>query len=126
MTALEVVKASVEAFNRGDLDTALACYDDAVRLRSPDPDGEGLRERRGKEELRRVFMADREHAVTFKYSRFVCQGNAVAAEADNVGCFGNKTISQPVAVFYEVVDEKIVSVTVYYDRLGLKKALERA
>ena len=52
-----------------------------------------------------------------------CEGDTVAIQAVNVGTFKGVKVEQPVALFFEIEDEKITSVTVYYDRLGLREAI---
>ena len=124
MNPVDIVKAVDDAINAGDVEKALTFYVDDVRARAPDPEGPGLRERVGKDALRRVLEADRERGVKFLCKRCVCEGDLAAAEAENVGTFDGKTVHQPVGVFYQIADGKIASVTVYYDRLGLRKAVQ--
>lgn len=127
MTPKETVLKALEAINAGDLESALSFYSDSVQQLSPSKDGCSFRERIGKDSLRRVLAADiSEHRAKFVPRKVVCEGNTVAVESVNKGDFNDRHVEQPVAAFFEVQQGLIVSVTVYYDRLGLRKALGQA
>lgn len=83
----------------------------------------GFKVRRGKAALRRTLEADSRARVRFRHLRYVASGDVVATEGVNSGLFDGVWVAQPVAAFYEVRDGKITSVTVYYDRLALQRAL---
>ncbi|HLK58108.1 MAG TPA: nuclear transport factor 2 family protein [Chthonomonadaceae bacterium] len=126
MTPLEIVQAATRAFNAGNLEEALAYYDDAVVQRSP-ATGEqpGFKIREGKAALRQVLEADASKGVQFHHLHYICEGNIVAAEGINRGILNGVAVEQPVAIFYEIRDDKIAQVTVYYDRLVLSKIAPR-
>ena len=125
MTPLEIVKAATEAINAGEIEKALGVYADSVVQRSPHPDQPVFRERTGKDALRKVLNADIHGPsnVQFHHNRYVCEGTTVAVEGTNVGRINGREVRQPVALFYVIQDDRIASVTIYYDRLGLRKVL---
>lgn len=61
----------------------------------------------------------------FHYGPMICSGNRVAVEGINRGYFNGVYVEQPVALFFEIADSKIQTVTIYYDRLGLRGAVEK-
>jgi|SRR5579872_2323313 len=124
MNAVEIVQAATQAFNEGRIEDALAFYEDAIVQRSPATDGKpGFKIRQGKEALRQVLQADTGAQVRFDHHRYIADGDVVAVEGTNRGLLNGVYVEQPVAVFYEVTDGKIASVTVYYDRLALRQIL---
>src|SRR5579871_2779753 len=122
MTPLEIVQAATRAFNAGNLEEALAYYDEAVVQRSP-ATGEqpGFKIRQGKAALRQVLEADAGMGVRFQHLHYIAEGDCVAVEGVNSGVLHGVAVEQPVAVFYEVKGGEIAQVTVYYDRLVLSK-----
>ena len=63
--------------------------------------------------------------VQFHHQRFIAEGRFVAVEGVNSGVFNAVEIEPPVAAFYEIKDDKIVQVTVYYDRPALSKVASK-
>ena len=127
MKAIEIVKAATEAFNQGRIDEALAFYDDAVVQRSPGSDnGLNFKIRHGKQALRHVLESDSHAQVCFHHRSYIGNENLVAVEGINSGIFDGVLVEQPVAIFYELKANKIISVTVYYDRLALREALDES
>ena len=125
MTPLEIVKSATEAINAGEIEKALEFYADGVVQRSPHPERPAVRERTGKDTLRTVLKADIHGPckAQFHHYRYVCGGNVVAIEGTNVGTFDGREVRQPVALFYVIQGDRIASVTIYYDRLGLRSAI---
>ena len=127
MNAIEIVQAATEAFNQRRIDEALAFYDDAVIQRSPGSEnGLDFKVRYGKQALRQVLESDNQAQVSFHHQRYIGNENSVAVEGTNSGIFKGVVVEQPVAIFYELQGDKIVSVTVYYDRLALREILAEA
>ena len=58
MTPRDIVRATVEAVNAGEIEKALGYYSDSVQILSPDPNGPGMKERRGKDVLRGILEHD--------------------------------------------------------------------
>ena len=127
MNAIEIVQTATEAFNQRRIDEALAFYDDAVIQRSPSSEnGLDFKVRYGKQALRQVLESDNQAQVSFYHQRYIGNENLVAVEGTNSGIFKGVVVEQPVAIFYELQGDKIVSVTVYYDRLALREILDEA
>ena len=128
MNPIDIVKAAVTAINEGRIDDALAYYADSVVQQSPDPRSADFKVRKGKEALRQVLQTDIHGPAKckFRYNRIIGSGNIVAAEGTNCGYVGGVYVEQPVALFYELADSKIQTVTIYYDRLALRRILEES
>lgn len=125
MHPIEIVQAATDAFNQRRIEEALTFYDDAVIQRSPgSADRLELKVQHGKQALRQILEADHQADVHFHHQRYICHANSVAVESINRGEFKGVVVEQPVAVFYELKENKIVSVTAYYDRLALRNVLE--
>ena len=128
MEPVDIVKTAVEAINEGRIDDALAFYSESVVQRSPDPNSTGFKVRHGKEALRRVLESDirGETKGVFRYDRVIASESVVAAQATNCGCLGGVYVEQPVALFFDIEDSRIQAVTIYYDRLAIRRVLEQS
>ena len=128
MDPVDIVKTAVEAINEGRIDDALAFYSDSVVQRSPDPNSTGFKVRHGKEALRRVLESDihGETKAVFRYDRVIAGESVVAAQATNCGYFNGVYVEQPVALFFDIEDSRIQAVTIYYDRLAIRRVLEQS
>lgn len=119
-TPVEVVRASITALNRGDIEEALRyCADDIV-VWVPSPQLEG-QEIRGKQQLRAWLEAseaqwpDMWSAVT----SLVAQGDRVAVEFVAVATHNGRRLAQPMAAFYTVRDGLIRRQACYFDLAAL-------
>lgn len=122
---IEVVKASIAALNRGDIDAALTfCADDIV-LWAPGQELDG-QEIHGKEQLRLALEAsEAEWPDTWTAIRsIIAEGERVAVELTTVATDHDQRISQPMAAFYRVRDGLIVEQSGYYDLGALRRVLE--
>lgn len=121
---VDIVRASIAALNRGDIDEALTyCADDIV-LWAPGRDLEG-QEVIGKEQLRLVleYSEARWPDMWTAVRSIVADGERVAVEMTTVATEGGRQIAQPMAAFYRVRDGLIVEQASYYDLGALTRAL---
>lgn len=122
MTPLEIVKNATTAFNAGRVEDALAFYTDDVVQRLPAiGDESGFLVRKGKDSLRRIFAADVADRMQFHDEHYLGCGDVVAVEGVVHSVVDGRTIEQPVAIFYEVADEKITKISIYFNRVVLNK-----
>ena len=128
MEPVDIVKTAVEVINEGRIDDALAFYSESVVQRSPDPDSAGFKVRHGKEALRRVLESDihGETKAVFHYDRLIAGESVVAAQGTNCGYFDGVYVEQPVALFFDIEDSRIEAVTIYYDRLAIRRVVEQS
>ncbi|MDI3341687.1 MAG: nuclear transport factor 2 family protein [Sphaerobacter sp.] len=121
---VDVVRASIAALNRGDIDEALAyCADDIV-LWAPGRELEG-QEVRGKAQLRLVleYSEARWPDMWAAVRTIIADGERVAVEMTTVATERGQRITQPMAAFYRVRDGLIVEQSSYYDLGALTRAL---
>ena len=128
MEPIDIVTAAIDAINEGRINDALAFYSDSVVQRSPDPNSTGFKVQHGKEALRRVLESDirGKMKAVFRYERVIASGHVVAAEATNCGYFNGVYVEQPAGLFFDIEDSRIQAVTIYYDRLAIKRVLEQS
>lgn len=123
MSPLQIVQAATRAINEGRINDALHYYADDVRQYSPGRNGDPqFQVRKGKDLLRRVLEADVNgpRQARYLHDHYVTDGSTVAVRGRNSGVLGGTQVEQPIAAFYEFEDDRISSVTVYYDRLAFQ------
>jgi ketosteroid isomerase-like protein len=122
---IDVVRRSIAAMNRGDVEAALACCADDVVVWSPGYDLSGQR-LEGKKALGRVLQLTEEAwpEMWTNINSIVAGGNTVAVEMTAVAREGGRPISQPMAAFYWVEDGLIVEQRSYYDLGALGRIID--
>lgn len=122
---LEVVKATIAALNRGDIEAALALCSDDIVAWAPGHELDG-QEIRGKEHLRLVLEYTEAHwpDMWTAVRAIVADGERVAVEMTTVATERGRRIAQPMAAFYVVRDGLIVEQSSYYDLGALTRAVE--
>ena len=119
-TPAEVVRASIAALNRGDIEDALSyCADDiVVWVPSPQLDGQEIR---GKRQLRALLEASEAQwpDMWSAVKTLVVDGDHVAVELVAVATHNGQRIAQPMAAFYTVRDGLIVRQSCYFDLAAL-------
>jgi ketosteroid isomerase-like protein len=116
----EVVRASIAALNRGDIEGALQyCAEDiVVWVPSPQLDGQEIR---GKGQLRALLEASEAQwpDMWSAVKTLVVDGEQVAVELVAVATHDGRRVAQPMAAFYTVRDGLIVRQACYFDLAAL-------
>jgi uncharacterized protein len=124
---VDVVRRTIEALNRGDIETAVgSCADDiVVWAPGPDLDGQQLS---GKGELRSMleFSESSWPDLWTRVVSIVASGEWVAVEMTAVATESGQRISQPMAAFYRVRGGLIVEQRSYYDLGALQRVILRS
>jgi uncharacterized protein len=124
---VDVVRRTIEALNRGDIETAVgSCADDiVVWAPGPDLDGQQLS---GKGELRSMleFSESSWPDLWTSVVSIVASGEWVAVEMTAVATESGQRISQPMAAFYRVRGGLIVEQRSYYDLGALQRVILRS
>ncbi|MCS6775560.1 MAG: nuclear transport factor 2 family protein [Chloroherpetonaceae bacterium] len=122
MTPLEIVKTATAAFNAGDVEGALAYYADDVIQRLPAiGDEAGFIVRHGKDALRRIFQSNVADRMQFQEENYVACGDMVAVEGIVHSIVDGREVAQPTAIFYELRQNRIVKLSLYFNRVVLNK-----
>jgi uncharacterized protein len=124
---VDVVRRTIEALNRGEIDAAIeSCAEDVV-VWAPGPDLDG-QQLRGKGELRSMleFSESRWPDLWTRVVSIVASGEWVAVEMTAVATESGQRISQPMAAFYRVRDGLIVEQRSYYDLGALQRVILRS
>lgn len=121
---VEVVRATIAALNRGDIETALSYCADDIMLWVPGADVVG-QEVRGKEQLRLVLEeGEARWPDTWTALRsIVADGERVAVELTVVTTASVDRIVQRMAAFYRVRDGLVIEQASYYDLGALRRVV---
>lgn len=121
---IQIVKATVAALNRGDIDEVLSFCDDQIVLWAPGPDLTG-QQIRGKAELRDLLelSEDRWPNMWTSIDSIMGVGDRVAVELTTVSSEHGVSLIHPMAAFYTVQRGLIVEQRSYYDLRALETRL---
>jgi ketosteroid isomerase-like protein len=121
--AVQVVRQSIEAFNRGEFDRIAAATDpDFELLRAGEaPDGATLS---GPEAMRRYFEPDAFRRTSYEVEEIVDAGSAILVEGTShaVGAGSGAAVEARIFLVYTLEGERLKRMQIFFDRGQARRA----